>query len=134
MSGGFARLAQGLAKQLLPDRNYAIDSIRHPVEVETLRTHAESSGHVFNLVWVDSKLETRFDRIVARGRSGDPTTVAELEALEARERGSEDPNAQQLDAVEAGADFRIANDDSLEAFQESIQAWVRRNLAFARPE
>ena len=131
---GPGALAQGLAKQLLPDRNYAIDSIRHPVEVEILRAHAESSGHVFNLVWVDSKLEIRFDRIVARGRSGDPTTLAELEALEARERGSEDPNAQQLDAVEAGADFRIANDDSLEAFQESIQAWVRQNLAFARPD
>ena len=131
---GPGALAQGLAKQLLPDRNYAIDSIRHPVEVEILRQHAEASGHVFHLVWIDAKLDTRFDRLVERGRSGDPTTIADLETLEARERGSDDPNAQQLDAVEADADYRLANDDSLEAFQEAIQAWVRKNLAFSRPD
>lgn len=131
---GPGALAQRLAKLLLPDRNYAIDSIRHPVEVEILRQHAEASGHVFLLVWVDAKLETRFDRMVKRGRSGDPDTIDALEALEARERGSDDPNAQQLDAVEAEADFRLRNDDSLEAFQEQIQAFVRSNLAFARPD
>lgn len=132
--GGPGALAQGLARELLPDRNYAIDSVRHPVEVEILRQHAEASGHGFHLVWVDAKLETRFDRMVARGRSGDPTTVAELESLEARERGSDDPNAQQLDAVEGEADCRLVNDGSLESFQAQIQSWVRQNLAFDRPD
>jgi len=131
---GPGALAQSLARELLPDRNYAIDSIRHPVEVEILRQHAEASGHVFHLVWVDAKIDTRFERMVARGRSGDPTSVAELEALELRERGSDDPNAQQLDAVEAEADYRLANDESLEHFQEQIQAWVGKNLAFDRPD
>jgi dCMP deaminase len=130
---GPGALAQGLARQLLPDRNYAIDSIRHPVEVEILRNHAESTGHAFHLVWVDSKLETRFDRMVARGRSGDPDSIAELERLEARERGSDDPNAQQLDAVEAEASIRLTNDGSLDAFQDQIQSWVRANLGFSRP-
>ena len=130
---GPGALAQRLARQLLPDRNYAIDSIRHPVEVEILRQHAGATGHVFHLVWVDAKLETRFDRMVKRGRSGDPATVADLERLEVRERGSDDPNAQQLDAVEAEADFRLANDDTLQGFQDQIQTWVRANLAFDRP-
>jgi dCMP deaminase len=126
---GPGALAQSLLKQLRPDRNYAIDSIRHPVEVEVLR----HSGQDFRLVWVDAKLETRFERMRARGRSGDPTTVAELEALENRERGSEDPNAQQLDAVEDQADFRIANDASLDQLHLQIQSWVRDNQAFSRP-
>ena len=131
---GPGALAQRLAKLLLPDRNYAIDSIRHPVEVEILRQHAESLGHAFHLVWVDAKLETRFERMVKRGRSGDPQSIADLEVLEGRERGSDDPNAQQLDAVEDVADFRLSNDASLEAFQEQIQAFVRGNLSFARPD
>ena len=130
---GPGALAQRLARQLLPDRNYAIDSIRHPVEVEILRQHAEATGHVFHLVWVDAELETRFERMVKRGRSGDPTTVSDLESLEGRERGSDDPNAQQLDAVEAEADFRLANDGSLKGFQDQIQTWVRANLSFDRP-
>jgi len=131
---GPGALAQSLVKQLLPDRNYAIDSIRHPVEVEILRRHAESTGHAFHLVWVDAKLETRFDRMVIRGRSGDPATVAELETLETRERGSDDPNAQQLDAVEAEADVRLANDGSLDEFQSQIQSWVGANMSFSRPD
>jgi len=127
---GPGALAQRLIREFQPDRNYAIDSIRHPVEVEILR----HCGQDFHLVWIDAKLETRFERIKARGRSGDPTTIAELEALEARERGSDDPNAQQLDAVQALATFTLANDSTLEDFHEQIQAWVRKNLAFSRPD
>ena len=126
---GPGALAQRLVSGLQPDRNYAIDSIRHPVEVEILR----NCGQAFHLVWIDAKLETRFERMQARGRNGDPTTVAELEVLEARERGSDDPNAQQLDAVQAEASFTIGNDSTLEDFQEEIKAWVRKNLAFSRP-
>ena len=130
---GPGALAQSLARHLLPDRNYAIDSIRHPVEVEILRQHAAASGHTFHLVWVNAKLETRFERMVARGRIGDPTELHDLEVLEGKERGSDDPNAQQLDAVEAEANFTLANDGDLVEFQEQIQSWVRANLGFARP-
>jgi dCMP deaminase len=130
---GPGALAQGLVQQLHADRNYAIDSIRHPVEVEILRHYAESSGQAFRLVWVDAKLETRFDRLQSRKRPGDPTSIAKLEELEARERGSEDPNAQQLDAVEDEADNRLTNDSSLEEFHHQIQSWVKENLSFSRP-
>ena len=126
---GPGALAQSLVKQLQPDRNYAIDSIRHPVEVEILR----HCGQDFHLIWIDAKLETRFERLQARGRAGDPESVGELELLEARERGSDDPNAQQLDAVQQEASFTLDNDGSLEVFQSQIEAWVRDNLAFSRP-
>ena len=126
---GPGALAQQLAKQLQADRNYAIDSIRHPVEVEILR----HCGQTFHLVWIDAKLETRYERMRVRGRSGDPLKLSELEVLEGRERGSDDPNAQQLDAVERVADFRISNDGTLEAFQAQVASWVQANLGFARP-
>ena len=126
---GPGALAQRLVRQLQPDRNYAIDSVRHPVEVEILR----HCGQKFHLVWIDAKLETRFERMQARGRPGDPESVHELEQLEARERGSDDPNAQQLDRVQAEASFTLANDGTLESFQAEIEAWVRKNLAFSRP-
>jgi dCMP deaminase len=126
---GPGALAQRLVRQLQPDRNYAIDSIRHPVEVEILR----HCGQDFHLVWIDAKLETRFERMKARGRPGDPETVQELEQLEARESGSDDPNAQQLDRVQDEASFTLTNDGTLESFQAEIEAWVRTNLAFSRP-
>jgi dCMP deaminase len=126
---GPGALAQRLVRQLQPDQNYAIDSIRHPVEVEILR----GCGQDFHLIWIDAKLETRFDRMQARGRSGDPESVGDLELLEGRERGSDDPNAQQLDAVQAEAGFTFNNDGTIEEFQAQIVSWVRANLAFARP-
>ncbi len=126
---GPGALAQRLVSQLQPDRNYAIDSVRHPVEVEILR----NAGQPFHLVWIDAKLETRFERIRARGRSGDPETLGELELLEARERGSADPNTQQLDAVRDLADDVLTNDGSIEDFRAEIQVWVQDHLTFERP-
>ncbi|MHA7837254.1 MAG: deoxycytidylate deaminase, partial [bacterium] len=75
----------------------------------------------------------RFERMRERGRPGDPETLEELEALEARERGSEDPNAQQLDAVRDEADFVLTNDSTLEDLHAQIQSWVRGQLSFSRP-
>ena len=43
-------LAERLGEKFLSDRNYVIDSIRHPAEVEALR-NADPS---FRLVWVDA--------------------------------------------------------------------------------
>ena len=51
-------------RDLTSDVNFAIDSVRHPAEVEVLR----ASGQPFKLVWVDAAIETRFERLQLRGR------------------------------------------------------------------
>ena len=107
---GEGGLASRLAANLVADRNYVIDSIRHPAEVEVLRAHTEH----FRLVWIDSDEAIRLDRIVQRRRGGDPTTLVELRRLEGQELGSEDPTAQQLLAVRDLADETIPNNGSLE--------------------
>jgi dCMP deaminase len=127
--GGPGALASGLLKKLLPDRNYAIDSIRHPAEVEVLREFA----HDFHLVWVDAEIETRFERLRLRGRAGDPETLERLRELEGRELGSDDPAAQQLLAVKAIADFEVRNDGGFAELHESIHAVFKESLFFERP-
>jgi dCMP deaminase len=124
--GGLAVL---LSKQLLPDRNYVIDSVRHPAEVEVLRGRGEG----FQLWWVDADEAVRLERIRSRGRPGDPDTLEALRALEGRELGSDDPNAQQLLAVEARADQRLSNDSDVEALQRQVQALLERSYFFERP-
>src|SRR5262245_56729430 len=49
-AGGPGALAERLAARLLPDRNYVIDSVRHPAEVEALRAR---TGR-FQLLWVEA--------------------------------------------------------------------------------
>ena len=126
---GDGALARRLAERLLPDRNYVIDSIRHPAEIEVLRA---STDH-FRLIWVDADEAIRLERIRARGRGGDPSSVEELRELEGRELGSADSAAQQLLAVEELADFTLRNDGSVEELRAEVQRILERSFFFERP-
>ncbi len=126
---GEGALAVRLAEQLSSDRNYVIDSVRHPAEVQELRERASR----FKLLWVEAPLALRIERIRARGRSGDPVTPEELRALEGRELGSDDSAAQQLLAVEALADFRMPNAGSVDELRQSVHQILAENLFFDRP-
>ncbi len=126
---GPGALAERIAGKISFDRNYVIDSIRHPVEVEVLRERADS----FHLIWVTAEEATRLERIRARGRSGDPETVEELRHLEGRELESNDPSAQQLVAVQGHADTVLPNDDSLEELHAGIQQVLEQSFFFERP-
>jgi dCMP deaminase len=122
-------LATMLASQLLPDRNYVIDSVRHPAEVEVLRAR----GARFQLWWVDAEEGVRFERMRKRGRPGDPGTLDELRALEGRELGGGDPAGQQLLAVQSLADATLRNDGTLAELHAQVQAQLERTFFFERP-
>jgi dCMP deaminase len=126
---GLGALADRLAKTLIADRNYVIDSIRHPAEVESLRARTKH----FQLLWVDSDEETRLPRIVNRSRDGDPMSLEALRELEGRELGSDDASAQQLLAVRELADDTLANHGSLEDLHRAVQSLLERSFFFERP-
>ena len=128
--GGPGALAQRLLPKLQRDRNTVIDSIRHPAEVEVLRGVSSR----FRLIWIDAAEGLRLERLRARGRAGDPSSLAELRRLEGRELGSADPAAQQLLAVRALADDVIVNDGPLAELHEQLQRLLRSNLGFERPD
>jgi dCMP deaminase len=128
-AGGPGVLAERLIAQLLPDRNYVIDSIRHPAEVTALRSAA--SG--FRLLWIDAEEPTRLARLRQRARGGDPTTLEDLRRLEGRELASDDAAAQQLLAVRALADFELRNDGQLEELHAALQGVLARCQHFERP-
>ncbi|MCU0670175.1 MAG: deaminase [Myxococcota bacterium] len=126
---GPAALAKRLIAKLEPDRNYVIDSIRHPAEVEALRTHARG----FRLIWVDADPALRIERLRSRGRPGDPETLPKLLEQEGRERSGGGAAAQQLDAVAALADFRVRNEGALAALHAEIQRVLGACQGFERP-
>jgi len=126
---GPGALAARLARRLVADRNYVIDSVRHPAEVEALRA---LTGR-FRLLWVEADEAIRHERICERARPGDPRTLAELRRLEGQELGSDDPAAQQLLAVRELADLTVRNDGSLAALHQALQEILASSLAFDRP-
>jgi dCMP deaminase len=126
---GPGALAEKLIGRLAPDRNYVIDSIRHPAEVEALRAHARA----FQLVWVDADPALRLERLRSRGRPGDPASMDALLDQEGRERGGQGESAQQLDAVEKLADFRLRNEGSVAQLHADVQRVLEASVGFERP-
>jgi len=122
-------LAEMLAEKIIGDRNYVVDSIRHPAEVEVLRRRTPH----FHLIWVDAPAATRLERMNARGRAGDATTLDALKAQEGRELGSDDPAAQQLLAVRELADTMLVNDGTIAQLHEKLQEVLEASLFFERP-
>jgi dCMP deaminase len=128
--GGEGVLAERILARLEPDRNYVIDSIRHPEEVATFRAARPD----FRLIWLDADESVRLARIEQRGRSGDPVSERDLQRLEGRELASDDPAGQQLNAVRGLADFEIRNDGSLDELHVAVRRVLDQCLHFERPD
>ncbi len=115
-----------VAKTLLPRLSppCAVDSIRHPAEVETLRTLPH-----FRLLGIIAPVEVRFSRICLRKRPGDPQSVKELQEKEREEDGTFE-HGQQLSATLALADATVFNDGNLELLfrrgEEILLHWTER--------
>ena len=122
-------LAERMSARLSPDLNWVVDSVRHPAEVDVLRARSPQ----FKLLWVQADEAVRLERIRARGRGGDPSSLEELRALEGRELGSADPAAQQLLAVRDLADLTLGNDGSLDQLKAAVHEVLADNLFFERP-
>lgn len=98
-----------LARRILPrlSGRDVVDSIRHPGEVEVLRTLPR-----FILLGLDAPLPLRFHRSISRGRLGDGATLEEFSRKEAREN-SDSASGQQLEKTLRLADVRVINDGTI---------------------
>lgn len=129
-TNGPSILAERILAKLDPEKNYVIDSIRNPFEVEALRRRKD-----FALLMVEAEPKLRFERIRTRARESDPQTYEAFVKIEAAEAGSKDPNAQQLNRTQELADAVVENNGSLEELHEQLRQ-VLRVLASAatRPD
>jgi len=118
---GPAALAMRIVQRLQDGAPHIVDSIRNPAEVEALRMIPG-----FFMVGVDADPRVRFERLIARGRQGDPTTFEQFAALEERETTSTDPSTQQLRATWALVDEVIQNDGTVDELEASIRAILDR--------
>lgn len=116
--GGY--LADRALQKIEVDKNYIVDSIRNPREVEVLRRNKH-----FRLVHVTALPKVRFERIKARNREGDPQNLKEFKALEEREASHANPNAQQLDATGEMADVELENNGSIDDLHIQVKELIR---------
>jgi dCMP deaminase len=126
---GPGALAELTVARMQPDRNYAVDSIRHPAEVMALKRAGS-----FSLFHIFAPLEARFARSMDRGRPGDAQTLQDFIRQEEREFASSNAASQQLLETERLADRRIDNDGALEDFMARLESVLRElEVSFSRP-
>jgi dCMP deaminase len=126
---GPGALAELTVARMQPDRNYAVDSIRHPAEVQALKKAGS-----FSLFHIFAPLEARFARSLARARAGDAQTLQDFIRQEEREFASSNAASQQLLETERLANRTIENNGTLEAFAAQLSTALRElEVSFARP-
>lgn len=114
--GGAGVLAERIFSRLDPEKNYLIDSIRHPEEVQVLERRRD-----FFLVHIQAPQRLRFERLRLRGRESDPRTLDEFMALEEKEARSPESSHQQLDKAIAMARGTLENGGPLRDLHEKVK-------------
>lgn len=109
-------LAERIFSKLDPEKNYAIDSIRHPSEVQVFRRRND-----FKLLKTHAPDRLRFERLKQRGRENDPRVWEDFLALEAKEAKSHVKTDQQLDQTLALADIQVDNNGPLKELHDKIK-------------
>ncbi len=126
---GPGALAELTVARMQPDRNYAVDSIRHPAEVQALKKAGS-----FSLFHIFAPLEARFARSLARARAGDAQTLQDFIRQEEREFASSNAASQQLLETERLANRTIENNGTLDDFATQLTTALRElEVSFARP-
>ena len=114
--GGAGVLAEMLL-EILDGEDAVVDSIRTPAEVEALRSRGD-----FFLIEVRANEESRWLRMTARGRAGDPLEKETFLSQEAAEAKSDDEAGQALDATASLADITILNDGTIEDLEDKLES------------
>jgi len=124
---GTGFLSERILRQLDPDKNYVIDSIRHPDEVAVFKSLPD-----FYLLSVSASPETRFERIKRRNRESDPSTLDNFLVLEEEEASRSSDEGQDLNGTEELADFIIKNDEGITELRECLSKLSKQLLSDIR--
>jgi dCMP deaminase len=122
-------LARRLMERLDPNRNYVIDSIRNPAEIQALK---ESKRFV--LLNIDASPQIRFERLQKRARENDPQTLEEFFLKEEAEGRNLAEHKQNIESCQELADHTIVNDGTVEELHGKVQELVSQVIRqFQRP-
>ena len=113
--------AKRLIARMDMKKNCVIEGIRNPGEIEELHKLRN-----FILIGVDAHIEDRIRWIRMRNKGSDPKTIAEIRAMDARDRGvGENVAGQQSFACFKMADTYILNNTTLEDLKEKATQLIK---------
>ena len=120
--GGPGVLAEMLLDSIEEGTNHAVDSIRTPAEVESLRKRED-----FILLEIRAPRELRWERLVERGRTGDAETFEQFSLQEESELVAHDESGQALIATGKMADVVIHNNGNVNDLYKQLEAFMEEH-------
>ena len=117
--GGPGILAEMLLDIIGESGNHAVDSIRTPAEVEVLRKRDD-----FIMIEICTSREVRWERLVARGRTGDAENFEQFVEQEESELIAHDESGQALIATAEMADAVIHNNGDVDDLHGQLRALI----------
>jgi len=111
-----------IIKRIDLTKNYIIDGIRNPGEIEELKKFRN-----FYLISVDAPLETRYERVLKRNKLTDPKIWKLFVRVDERDYGEKEINTgQQVGKCMGLADFHVVNDSTLNDLKIKIEEIYKR--------
>ena len=111
--GGQSELNRRLIAQIMPNSDVAVDGLRHPLDYESLK---HSFASAFHLLYIDSPLKTRWDRLKDQDR------YASIGAFEAADSH---PVEQQIESLRANAALVLHNESTLQDLYVALDQAIR---------
>ncbi len=127
---GNAVLAERALETFKDQKDYVVNSIRHPAEINALRKRPD-----FFLINIHAPAKLRFERMKARNREEDPKTFKEFLKLEKKESQIKGPG-QQLKKCQKMAKITIIHDKGFKELYNKLDRLVydlRLKLIKKRP-
>lgn len=116
-----------MVKTNLSSNNAVIDSIRNPMEVQSL-----SQLENFFLIAVDAPVKVRYQRAISRKRIENITSLYEFIEMDNKEK-SLNSSHQNIAVCMDQADFKIFNDSGLNELQEKVDQVINQIKNRVRP-
>ncbi len=98
-------------------KNYMIEEIRNPGEIEFLKKNTN-----FILIGVKAKRELRFKRLLSRGKPWDPKNWNDFVKIDRRDLGvGQNKSGQQVVKCLAYCDYILTNNKDLKDFEKKLE-------------
>ena len=119
---GLGGWVKRIIKKIDLTKNYIIDGIRNPGEIEELKKFRN-----FYLISVDAPIIIRYERVLKRNKLTDPKTWKLFVKVDERDFGEREINTgQQVGKCMSLADFHLVNDSTLNDFYIKIEEIYRK--------
>lgn len=115
-------LATRLLKKVESGKDYVMDGIRNPAEINALREFKDSV-----IIGIEAPVEKRLQWMIMRNREKDPHSIEEVKKVDAKNNGAGEPEyGLQIDRCMEMIDFKIMNDKDREYLKKNIDKLLNK--------